>query len=301
MFTFLKNRLWLIFTISAAFSWAVWGVLTKSISNNLSQYSYQILFTLGMLLSLPFVIGKCKKSDFNLKGAIVGVLASFLAIIGNIFVYKSFMAGGQASIVLPLTNLYPIITIAFALIFFKEKLNIMNFVGIFIVIPAILMLSGQAEIFYYPSQFFNKLDFKPWLLFAFLAFILFGLFSASQKISTLFLPAEWSFVMFFFASLLISIGFIIGGLVSFSFPKNSFFVGTISGFFDGLGVLSIYSAYGAKGKATQVSSIASTLQQVFTIGLALLFLKEKLTIVEVFGLGLAVIGTRYILFEKKEI
>lgn len=298
MFQFITNRLWLVYTLSAALSWAVWGVLTKSVSNELNQYAYQLLFTLGMLMTLPLIIGKLKLAELNLKGVIFGVLASFLAIVGNIFVYKSFMTGGQASIVLPLTNLYPLITIAIGILFFKEKLNKLNFFGIIIVIPAILILSGQAEIFYNSSQFFKKIDFKPWLLFAFFAFVLFGIFSASQKLSSIYLPAQWSFVMFIIAACLVSIYFIINGLVDFSFPKNTFMMGTVSGLFEGFGVLSIYSAYSANGQATQVSTVASTLQQVFTIGLAVLFLHERLTILEVIGIILAIIGTWFILYDN---
>jgi uncharacterized membrane protein len=297
---FLKKRVWVLFTILAALSWALWGILTKFISANLSPFSYQILFTFGMLLSFPFVIKRCKRDEINIKGIVIGLCASLLAIIGNISVYKSFMAGGQASVVLPLTNLYPLITILIALLVFKEKLHILNGIGILIVLPAIIILSGQSQVFYHPIDFFQGLGLKAWLLFAFLSLVLFGLFSASQKVTARHLSAEWSYLTFMTASVLISLGFIIFKLVDFNFSQKTFWVGSMAGMFDGLGVLAIYSAYRAKGKAAQVSSISTSLQQVFTICLAIVFLKEKLTTLEFIGIGLAILGSWFILYEKKK-
>jgi drug/metabolite transporter (DMT)-like permease len=101
----LKQILWLVYIILAALSWAIWSILIKFISADLSLYSYKILFTIGMLLSLPLAIRRCKRDVINLKGIVFGVCASLLTIIGNISVYKSLMLGGQASVVFPFTNL----------------------------------------------------------------------------------------------------------------------------------------------------------------------------------------------------
>ncbi|MEI6047297.1 MAG: EamA family transporter [Bacteroidota bacterium] len=297
---YIKSRLWLLYAILAAFTWAVWGILTKFISGNLSPYSNQILFTIGMLFSLPFVIGRCKRVEINVKGIMVGICASLLAIIGNISVYKSFMLGGQASVVLPFTNLYPLVTILIALLIFKEKLHFMNCIGIAIVMPAIIILSGQSQVFYHPLDFFQALGLKVWLLFAFISLLLFGLFSASQKVTTKYISAGWSYMSFIISSIIISVFFIAFGLVDFNFSQKTFWVGSMAGLFDGLGVLAIYSAYRAEGKAAQVSSIVSSIQQVFTICLAIFFLKEKLTIVEFIGIGLAILGSWFILFEKNK-
>jgi uncharacterized membrane protein len=300
MILYLKKRVWILFAILAAFSWALWGILTKFISADLSPFSYQILFTIGMLLSFPFVVRRCKRDEINFKGVAIALIASLLAIIGNISVYKSFIAGGQASVVLPLTNLYPLITILIALLIFKEKLHLMNGIGIMIVMPAIIILSGQSQIFIHPVDFFRGLGLKSWLLFALLSLVLFGIFSASQKVTTRHLSAEWSYLTFMTASVLISIGFIIFNLVNFNFSQKTFWVGSVAGMFDGLGVLAIYSAYRAKGKAAQVSSFTTSIQQVFTICLAIVFLKEKLTALEFIGIGLAILGSWFILYEKKE-
>ena len=294
------KKLWLLYTILAALSWALWGTLTKYVSGNMTPYSYQLLFTTGMLFSLPFFINKCKKEEVNSKGIILGIFTSTLAIIGNISVYQSFVLGGQASVVLPLTNLYPLITIVIALLIFKERLYLVNLVGIMIVVPAIMLLSGQSDIFYSPVYFFRSMGLKAWILFAFLSLLLFGLFNASQKVVTNYLSAGWSYISFITASILVSVCFMVFGLVDFDFSPKTIGIGSMAGMFDGLGVLAIYAAYRARGKASQVSSIATSIQQVFTICLAIIFLKETLTTPEYIGIALAILGSWFISLEKKK-
>ncbi|BBE16173.1 integral membrane protein [Aquipluma nitroreducens] len=297
----LRERIWLVYTTLAALSWSVWGTLTKYVSGEVNPYTYQILFTAGMLFSLPFVIYRCKKKDVNLKGIVWGTSTGLLAVIGNISVYQSFKMGGQASVVIPFTNLYSLVTILIALLIFKEKIRLINGIGILIVVPAIIILSGQSQLFTGPGLFFQHMKPEIWVLFAFLALFLFGLFSATQKLTANFIPTEWSYLSFIASSVLISVGFILSGLVEFKFSTQTFWVGSLAGLVDGLGVLFVYAAYRAGGKASQVSPVVATLQQLFTIGLALSLLKEKLSMVEFAGIGLAVIGSWFLLSDKKVI
>jgi len=68
----------------------------------------------------------------------------------------------------------------------------------------------------------------------------------------------------------------------------------------GYGVLSAFSAYRAEGKASLVTTIAAALQPVFTIILAIVFLQEKVTIVEFAGISLAILASLFLSVEKKE-
>lgn len=158
MMNYFNSRLWLVYAILAALCWGVWGVLAKFISGDISPYANHLMFTIGMLFTVPLVIMKCKKKDFNLKGIVWGIVAGVLAVIGNVAVYMSFGSGGQAAVVIPVTNLYPLVTIIVALLVFKEKMHWLNGIGILIVVPAIIMLSGQAQIFDEPSLFLQILD-----------------------------------------------------------------------------------------------------------------------------------------------
>jgi uncharacterized membrane protein len=299
MISFFKEKRWLIYTLLAAISWGCWGVLTKFISGDVNPFVTHFLFTIGMLTPLPFVLRSCRIKDLNLKGIIWGIGSALLAVIGNVSVYQSFRLGGLAAVVIPMTNLYPIITILVGILIFREKLYWLNGIGILLVIPAIILLSGQSNFLSNPGLLFTNTSSESWLIFVFLSLLMFGLFSASQKVTTSYISAEWSYVGFFISSVFVSIVFILLGLVDFNFSPKTFWIGSAAGLLDGLGVLAIYSAYRFKGKATQVSPIASSLQQVLTIVLALLFLTEKLDWTGSVGIVLAISGAFLLSSEKK--
>lgn len=294
-----KEKLWLFFTILAALSWGAWGILTKFILDDISPFVNQVLFTFGMLFTIPFIASRCKLKEFDIKGFFLGFSTGLLAISGNIMVYQAFSLGGLAAVVIPVTNLYPLVTILIALLILREKLNWFNGIGILIIIPAILLLSGQILILKDPIAFFSDLKLKSWLIFALFAMVLFGLFSASQKITSKHINSEWSFLSFIGSSVFVSIIFIVFGLVDINFTTQTIWVGSLAGLMDGLGVLFIYAAYRVKGKASQVSAIAATLQQVFTIAMAVFFLKEKINSVESFGIVLAILGAWLLSVQQK--
>jgi drug/metabolite transporter (DMT)-like permease len=178
-----------------------------------------------------------------------------------------------------------------ALVVFKEKLTLLNGLGIFIVVPAIIIMSGQSEILRDPLHFFRNAGAKSWLIFAFISLILYGLYGASQKIIAGNLTASWSYISFIISSVLVSVSFIALGMVDFHFQQKNFWLGSSAGFLDGLGVLAVFSAYRAGGIASKVSTVAATLQQVFTVSLALVFLNERINLISFTGIVMAILGT----------
>jgi drug/metabolite transporter (DMT)-like permease len=300
MVTYLKERLWLVFSIAAALCWGVWGVLAKFISSDISPYTNHVLFTIGMLFTIPLVARKCKPESTNRKGMIWGIVAGILAVAGNVALYLSFGAGGLAAVVIPVTNLYPLVTIFIAVLIFKEKMHWLNGIGILIVLPAVTMLSGQSQIFDDPALFFQNLGLNLWMMYALAALACWGLFSAAQKVTTNYISAEWSYISFIIASVGISIVFILMGKVDFTFSSQTLFYGALAGALNGLGVLASFAAYRSQGKAAQVTAIAGALQPVFTIALAMIFLGEKLKGLEFSGIALAIIGALLLSVEKKK-
>lgn len=294
-----KSRKWLIYTILAALCWGVWGIISKIISDITSPYLNHFLFSIGLGFTLPFILRKCKWKQANPKGIIWGVVSGIVAIIGNIAVYKAFASGGLAAVVIPVTNLYPLVTIFIALIFLKERITWINGLGIVFAIPAIVILSGEHLLFSNPIAFFNSLELNSWFSFALLALVFWGLFSAFQKVATNFISAQWSYAGFTAASFLMAGLFAILGLIRVELDIMTFILGVLAGLLNGLGVLASFSAYRAEGKAALVTTIAGSLQPVFTIILALTFLSEKITWYESIGIGLTLIGGYLLSHEKK--
>jgi drug/metabolite transporter (DMT)-like permease len=296
-----KLEEWILYSIAAAFFWGTWGVVAKLISDQVSPFTNHILFSVGMLFTLPLVIKKVRTTTPNRKGIIWGLVAGVLAVTGNVAVYQAFSSGGLAAIVIPVTNLYPLVTIAIALLVFKEKLNWINGIGILLAIPAVLMLSGESLLFDNPSAFFRTIGLRPWLLYSLVALFFWGVFSAAQKETTNFISAEWSYVSFIVSSVVIALGFLAFGLADLNLSVKTLGLGSLAGMLNGLGVLASFAAYSAEGKASKVTTIAGALQPVFTIVLAIIFLHESLSLIESLGIGLAIIGALTLSYETEKI
>ncbi|HEY0110306.1 MAG TPA: DMT family transporter [Fibrella sp.] len=299
----MKSKLegWILYSIAAAFFWGTWGVVAKLISDQVSPFTNHLLFSIGMLFTLPLVIKKVRTNKPSRKGIGWGLVAGVLAVIGNVAVYQAFTSGGLAAIVIPVTNLYPLVTIVIALLVFKEKLNWINGIGILLAIPAVLMLSGESLLFDDPAAFFQTISLNSWLLYSLVALFFWGVFSAAQKETTNHISAEWSYVSFTISSVVIALVFIAFGLVDVRLSAKTLGLGSLAGMLNGLGVLASFAAYSAEGKASKVTTIAGALQPVFTIVFALVFLNESLSLIESLGIGLAIIGALTLSYEKDKI
>jgi uncharacterized membrane protein len=295
----MKTNAWIYYSIAAALFWGVWGVVAKLISEDVNPYANHVMFTVGMLFTLPLVLGKIRKEKPIRKGVIWGIVSRILAVTGNVAVFQAFSSGGLAAIVIPLTNLYPLVTIGIALLVFKEKLNWLNGIGILLAIPAVIMLSGQSLLFDNPVAFIKNIGLNSWLLFSLVALFFWGVFSAAQKVTTNYISAEWAYLAFIVSSLFISFVFIATGKVSFDFSQKTLLLGSLAGMLNGLGVLCSFAAYKAEGKASQVTSIAGALQPVFTIVLAIAFLSEKVTYIEIMGISISILAALALSYEKK--
>ncbi|GAB2574306.1 DMT family transporter [Spirosoma areae] len=295
-----KPEAWILYSIAAAFFWGTWGVVAKLISDEVSPFTNHLLFSVGMLLTLPLVIRKVRNTTPNRKGILWGLVAGVLAVIGNVAVYKAFSAGGLAAIVIPVTNLYPLVTIAIALLVFNEKLHWINGIGILLAIPAVVMLSGESLLFDNPAAFFSGIGLNSWLLYSMVALFFWGVFSAAQKETTNYISAEWSYVSFIISSVVIALVFVVVGWAEFGMSTKTLVLGSFAGMLNGLGVLASFAAYSAEGKASKVTTIAGALQPVFTIILAIIFLSESLSLIESLGIGLAIIGALTLSYEAKK-
>ena len=272
--------------------------MAKIISDDVSPYMNHVLFTAGMLFTIPFVTKKLKHQAVNRKGIIWGLIAGVLAVAGNIAVFKAFASGGLAAIVIPVSNLYPLVTIAIALVILKEKLHWLNGIGVLLAIPAIVMLSGETLLFSDPKLFIENLGLNTWLLFSLVALLFWGVFSATQKVATNYISAEWSYISFIVSSVVIAIGFLFFGNVDFNLSQRTLVLGSLAGMLNGLGVLASFVAYGAEGKASKVTTIAGALQPVFTIVLAIIFLNESLSMLESGGIAIAIIAALLLSYEQ---
>ena len=291
-----KNPLlpaWLLYALAAAVCWGIWGVLSKGPSRELSGWMTQILFTFALIPSVIVVcLSKNLRTGTNKRlGIFWGFVSGLIAAAGNIFFYRALEAGAETAIAVPLTNIYPLITIFIAYFWLKERLNLVQGIGILIAIAAIVLLSGEAKNLGQPVELLRRISLTPWMLYSLSAMFCWGVFSATQKVSTNHVSAELSYLAWCAAFIPIAIWIVATKPLNWNMSAAMAWSGLAAGALNGFGVIAAFAAYRYEGKAAIVTPLAAAVQPLVTVVLALIFLGERVGLIEAVGIALAILAS----------
>src|SRR3954467_5355393 len=127
-----RRSAWLIYTFVAIVLWGVWGIVSKFADRELPPASTQVISTIGVVAtSLLFLLSPRVRQGRNFfKGGLAAFGVGLSASVGNLALLLSLRHGGDASIVFPLTGLFPLVTIFLAMLFLRERMNWAQAVGI---------------------------------------------------------------------------------------------------------------------------------------------------------------------------
>jgi len=281
---------WLLYAIVAATCWGIWGVLSKGPSRELSGWMTQMLFTFALVPSVIFAaVSKNSRVGTNKPlGLFWGFVSGLIAAAGNIAFYLALENGADTSIAIPLTNIYPLVTIAIAYFWFKERLNIVQCMGILLAVIGITLLSGEARNLGDPIKVLNRLGLNPWMMYTLAAMICWGVFSATQKVSTNYVSAELSYLAWSAAFVPIAIWIVLTKPLTWSMSPAMLWSGLAAGVLNSFGVIAAFAAYRYEGKAAIVTPLAAAVQPIVTIVLAYIFLGERVGALESLGIGFAI-------------
>lgn len=143
-----KLPAWLLWSLATIALWGTWGLVSKVASAGVDAYVNQLLYTAGLAPILVFVAWKVhkrsagEKRDGRKSGVFWAFLTGILGGVGNIAFFQALVMGGKASVVAPVTALFPIVTVLLALIFLKERLGRTQWVGLALAFVAIYLLSA---------------------------------------------------------------------------------------------------------------------------------------------------------------
>jgi transporter family protein len=135
---------WVRYSVLTILLWGAWGVVSKATVQLISPLLNQVLFTLGLapLVLMSALSRRSLEGTHKLKGGAYAFATGLLGGLGNVTFFVALSRGGKASTVVPLTGLYPLLTIFTALIFLREKLNGVQLVGIVFAAAAIVLFSS---------------------------------------------------------------------------------------------------------------------------------------------------------------
>jgi drug/metabolite transporter (DMT)-like permease len=134
---------WLAWGLASVVTFGLWGVLVRRVVDALDWRLVALLSFPGYLLPLA---GLWAAAPPELQGLSAGegagaVLGGVLAQSGVFLLYLSLDWGGKAAVVVPITALYPVVTIAGARLFLGESPSPAQVVGALLAALAVAMVA----------------------------------------------------------------------------------------------------------------------------------------------------------------
>src|SRR5512137_2587727 len=137
----MKTFSWLPLAILSVLLWGVWGFLQKLATNNMPPRNVYIFATAGALCVVSSVVAT---SSFPLnvtsKGVLYAVLAGACSSLGGLL-FLNALSKGTASIVIPFTALYPVVTIFLCFSVLNETVTLKQGIGIVLALISMFLLS----------------------------------------------------------------------------------------------------------------------------------------------------------------
>jgi bacterial/archaeal transporter family protein len=143
-----KMPRWLLWSLVTIVLWGAWGLVSKVASGSMDAYVNQLLYTAGLVPLMVFVAWTVHrhsaqdKREHRSMGVFWAFLTGILGGVGNNFFFQAMVAGGKASVVAPVTALFPMITVLLALTFLHERLGRRQWLGLALAFVAIYLLSA---------------------------------------------------------------------------------------------------------------------------------------------------------------
>ena len=133
---------WFWLSMLTILLWGAWGLQSKLIVDRISPWLNQVLFPLGLLpVMLGMLFSKRMRAGSNLRvGSFWALLTGVLGGAGNIAFFLALVRG-HAAVVVPLTGLFPLVTVVAARVFLRERLSRPQLLGLVVAAVAIYLLS----------------------------------------------------------------------------------------------------------------------------------------------------------------
>jgi bacterial/archaeal transporter family protein len=129
---------WLPYTLISVVLWAIWATLAKVALRDLDWAATSFLY--GAVLTVSFgLVALVRHSSWDGHGTWVGALSGAAGAAGLLTLYLA-LGRAQASVVIPVVGMYPIVTVAISVLFLGEHLNAVQVVGICVTIAGVVLV-----------------------------------------------------------------------------------------------------------------------------------------------------------------
>jgi bacterial/archaeal transporter family protein len=136
---------WIFYACVATLCWGVVGLLQKLGTNRVSSRSLLVWLVAGFVVMLPALWGNGDITGLGWRVLLIGLLGGTANGFGSWALFEALERGAKASVAVPLTALYPLVTIVLARIFLAETLTFRQWAGIALAVAGGAMLSYETE------------------------------------------------------------------------------------------------------------------------------------------------------------
>jgi len=132
---------WYLLSLISLLMWGIWGIFAKFATENISSKFLFVISGFSAFIVTLIIFATMKLGiEKNSTGIVYALLAGIVGSFGSLFFYYA-LKNGKASIVVPLTALYPLITVIFGIFILKEKVTAIRMAGIALAIAASILLA----------------------------------------------------------------------------------------------------------------------------------------------------------------
>lgn len=258
---------WLTWTVVALLSWGAWAILAKLLGSALSAEQSQALSTLGILpILLALILSKRTLLRVaSRKGLLLALAGGVVTCLGNVALYAALGRGEKVATVVSLTALYPLTTIALAVIILRERLNGVQLGGIALSFVAIWLFNIQSGAGLLSAT----------VAYALLPIFFWGLSGFLQKVATNHLSPEVAALAYLGAFVPVGLFFAMSEPWPGALSSRNWAIVLAIGFFLAFGNLAILAAFARGGKASVIAPLGS-LYPIISVPIAVLALDEKI-------------------------
>jgi bacterial/archaeal transporter family protein len=134
---------WLFYSLFAILLYGIVGLFQKMATNHVSAYSSVVYCAVGYVLLLPWLFATGRPFIPSPFYFFIAALAGLTSHLGTWFLFASLQNGAKASVAIPLTALYPLLTILLARLFLAERLTALQWVGVILALIAGALMSYE--------------------------------------------------------------------------------------------------------------------------------------------------------------
>lgn len=132
---------WLALSLACLGLWGIWGVFSKVATQHMGP---QVAYLLGIFGYLPVFAILLYETGGRIPwhpGGWAAALAAGMSTGFALFFFFRALHHGAASVVVPLTSLYPGVTVLLSWLFLKESVTIRHVLGLVLAMGAVWLLS----------------------------------------------------------------------------------------------------------------------------------------------------------------